>query len=306
MKNSAYSIWVGIFPKLSFAFVLICSGITCFCGSSFAGGALYVRYSLPKSAYLTAESIVLTAQFENHGNEAARFEFDDLWRLILVDGTDQMLPRKSGVGTITYLHQFDEQGNRIDHRPSLEQNGISSPRGRCVNDDFGIGPGIHDFYLPPGSYRLWNSLYASDTISFTVTDPVDQIERSAMTTLIDALDHRYERLNSPTKRYIFYREFLQKYPSGPYSLRALRKLFSLYPIETPGLTDSLHQEYVRRMILQFPESGLTYEAIPRLKAEFTPIQERDSVLQVIRRYVDGLPTEEQRVIIRQTIQVLEK
>lgn len=96
-----------------------------------------------------------------------------------------------------------------------------------------------------------------------------------MKSLTNAIDHRQGNdLITPAGKFRFYSDFVQRYGATPYAERAYRKLCNLYPPDVPELSDSLHQHYLRDFIMRFPDSDFLEGAIPKLKAEFVPREQR--------------------------------
>lgn len=274
--------------------------------STLDSSLIYLHYSLAKSTFLTGEPVFVSAQLVNHSNDTVHYELDELWRLSITGQDGLLLPRRSPIGTPHYLVQRDKNGNRIDPRPMLLPGQSSRVFIHNVADDYGDGEGVYDFYLPRGQFRIASSQFASDTVFVSVVDPLDAHSLEAMRVLTEAIDRRTSSMPDAAAKFRFYSEFYERYSDTPLAERALRNLSGWFPPETPGRDVSKQQQFTRALVLRFPNSGFILSAICRLKPEYVPPSERDSIVRILQERIDDLFSESQINQVKQTLLELQK
>ncbi len=264
------------------AVVLICLA------TGVASSGPYVHYEISKTEFLLAEPVFITGWFENREGESIRYELDSLWRFRIIDADANEYPFMGREITKHYIALSDSSGTAIDRRSILLPNSTSPRARKCVTDEYGKGKGGFDLYLPVGDYMLSNSLYPSDTIRFSVSEPTNPIEQQASKELIEVIDDIYHRIGSYSQRYEYYKGFYQKYSNSIYVERALRNLICLSPENTSGYDEATRQRYVREFVIRFPQSGFNFEIVDFLKIEYVPVTERRSFAKALLTFSNGL------------------
>jgi hypothetical protein len=144
-----------------------------------------------------------------------------------------------------------------------------------VLDHYGLGYGMFDFYLPPGTYMIFSAQGHSDTVSFTVRKPELPVDRLIAQRLRAMMDSKTMWMDRDSVRQI-YSELAE---IGRGSVYEPRILFRLLVVNRDSLP--VKHTYVYRLITGYPSSTFARLVLRDIQPNLLSEEQKQQLLRAL-------------------------